>query len=227
MMDEIREGLWRWEAPHPEWHTRIEWGHRVASYAASAGPELVLVDPLVPADGEETWSALDELAARHDRVAVVVTIPYHVRSSAEVAKRYGDRVTIHGHRALSRRLPASAPFRAAVPGDEIAGGSAILQRIGNPVRYEMPVLLRPQRALAFGDAVIAIHGEARVWQLVEDDRREAWYRDRFLPTLRPLLDLPFDHLLPTHGPAILDRGREALARGLEAGPWPTRSERDA
>ena len=32
-MDEITKGVFRWTAPHPEWRTRIEWGHQVASYA--------------------------------------------------------------------------------------------------------------------------------------------------------------------------------------------------
>src|ERR671916_3517392 len=104
-MEELRDGLWRWEAPHPEWRTRIEWGHRVASYTLSAGDDLLLVDPLVP-DGEGgLWAALDRLAEGHRRVAALVTIPYHVRSCEAVRRRYGGRASVHGHSALARRLP--------------------------------------------------------------------------------------------------------------------------
>jgi hypothetical protein len=222
-MREIRDGLWRWETPHPEWRTAIEWGHEVACYAASAGDDLLLVDPLAPSEGPAPfWAWLDGLAGAHRRVAVFVTIPYHVRSSAEVARRYGDKATIHGHRALARRLPADAPFHPAEPGAELPGGASV-HAIGNPRRHELPVLLSSHEALAFGDAVVAIRDGLRVWSDAGEDR-QAWYRGRFIPSLEPLLDLRFRHVLATHGPAVLDRGKEALREALAGDPWTTRDE---
>ena len=54
--------------------------------------------------------------------------------------------------------------------------------------------------------------------------RREWYEGRFLPTLRPLLDLDFEHVLVTHGPPVIGDGRERLRRGLDAPPWSMRSE---
>jgi hypothetical protein len=217
-MDELRDGLWRWEAPHPEWRTRIEWGHRVASYAVSAGDDLVLVDPLAPDGQESFWPALDAIAERHGRVAALVTIPYHVRSCEAVWRRYRDRASVHGHPALARRLSDDVAFEPVEPGARLPGG-AIAQAIGNPRRYEMPLLLPSHEAIAFGDAIVAVGDELRVWATLEDGRRRDWYERRFLPSLRPLLELPFRHALATHGPPILDRGKEALTAALARGPW--------
>jgi hypothetical protein len=217
-MEDIRDGLWRWETPHPEWRTKIEWGHRVACYALSAGDDLVLVDPLAPADDDSFWPALDRLTERHARVAVFITIPYHVRSAADVHRRYAGKTSVHGHRAVAKRLPADVPLEAVEPGAALPGG-VTAHKIGKPRRYEMPLLLPSHGALAFGDAVVAVGGELRVWDSLDDPNRRDWYENRFLPTLRPLLDLPFRHVLATHGPPIMDRGKEALAAALEREPW--------
>jgi len=65
LMDEITEGVFRWTAPHPEWRTRVEWGHQVASYALRCKDGLSLVDPLLPPASSsalrEVQEQLDEL----------------------------------------------------------------------------------------------------------------------------------------------------------------------
>lgn len=109
------------------------------------------------------------------------------------------------------------PLNAVEPGGK-AGAVAQAQRIGSPVRQEAPLFFPDHRALAFGDAVIGIEGELRVWQSVDPDQ-ERWYRERFIPSLRPLLDLDVERVLVTHGPPILEDGRQKLADALEAGPW--------
>jgi hypothetical protein len=52
---ELKPGLWRWTAPHPEW------GDTVVSSAYVEAPDaVVLVDPLVPRDAEDGFfAALD------------------------------------------------------------------------------------------------------------------------------------------------------------------------
>ena len=47
---ELRAGLWRWTAPHPEWQEGDSWPQEVGSVYAELPDALVLVDPLVPAD---------------------------------------------------------------------------------------------------------------------------------------------------------------------------------
>jgi hypothetical protein len=217
---ELLPGLWRWTARHPEWRPHGRYGTEVASYALEVDDALVLVDPLVP-DGpeqgrDEIVDALDRLAGSRRSIAVMVTIPYHVRSAAAIHERY-DGVTVWGHPAIARRLPDGVPLEAVEPGAELFAG-ATAHPIGRPRRYEMPLLLPSHRALAFGDAVVGVDGGLRVWQDVGGERSERWYRDRFLPTLAPLTELDFERVLVTHGEPVLSRGPAELERALAAEP---------
>ena len=221
-MDEVARGIWRWTARHPEWHTRTEWGHEVASFAL-IGDGLTLVDPLLPAPGSPTRSEVDRrlerLARDAGRLDVMITIPYHARSAEELYLRYRDALptTIWGHRAVVRRLldPAT-PLSEIVPGQAVAGVALALP-IGKPRRSETPLYFAKHRALAFGDAVIGFEGALRVWQQASTDPH--WHDHVFLPTLRPLLDLDIERVLVTHGPPVLHDGREALRDAMAAPMW--------
>jgi hypothetical protein len=220
--DELAPGLWRWTARHPEWHPG-DFGSEVASFAAQAGDAagtLLLVDPLLPQEPGDVLALLDRLVT--GRVAILVTIPYHVRSSEELWRRYGERaeVTIHGHPACAKRLDAARSAFAVLEPDADGPAGVRAFAIGRPRRYEQPLLLPSHRALAFGDAVVAVGGRLRMWAAERvDERRAAWYRDRFAPTLRPLLDLGAERVLVTHGEPVLTGGSAALAAGLRAPPW--------
>ena len=52
-----------------------------------------------------------------------------------------------------------------------------------------------------------------------DERRLRFYADRFAPTVEPILAEPFDHVLATHGPAVVSTGRDALAAAIHRPPW--------
>jgi hypothetical protein len=217
-MRELTRGLWRWTARHPEWHPG-EFGREVGSYAVRAGDDTVLVDPLLPPEPGAVLSVLDDLLG--ERLAIVVTIPYHVRSAEPLWRRYRERVetTIHGHRALAKRLEDTSGFRAAEPGSDAPGG-ATFHAIGKPRRYEMPVYLGSHRALAFGDAVVEAGGELRMWSHEKVDARKArWYAERFAPSARPLLELAAERILVTHGEPVLNHGTAALATALDGAPW--------
>ena len=45
-----------------------------------------------------------------------------------------------------------------------------------------------------------------------------WYEKRYVPSFRPLLDLPVEHLLLTHGRPVLERGHAALAEAVTSPP---------
>lgn len=63
-------------------------------------------------------------------------------------------------------------------------------------------------------------GELRMWSQEEvDDRRRAFYRDRFAPTLEPLRERPVERVLVTHGPAVLADAATALAGAVDGEPW--------
>lgn len=208
---ELAEGLWRWTARHPEWHPG-EFGREVASFAVRSGRLLVLVDPLVTDDGgRAVLDLLDALAG--DQVAIVATIPYHARSAEMLAERLD--ATVHGHPATAKRF--TDPRRLT---DGPAPGGVTSHAIGRPRRFERPVHLPSHRALAFGDAIVEVDGELRMWcQEPLDSRRIDWYRDVFAPTLEPLLELDFDRVLVTHGEPVLHGGHDALRDALRRPPW--------
>jgi glyoxylase-like metal-dependent hydrolase (beta-lactamase superfamily II) len=84
----------------------------------------------------------------------------------------------------------------------------------------MPLHLPSHDALAFGDAVVEHEGALKVWASEKvDAKRERFYRERFNPTLEPLLELPFDAVLPTHGGPLLKNGKRALRKALDDPPW--------
>src|SRR5215212_5511959 len=119
-MQKLTDGLWRWTARHPEWHPG-EFGAEVACFALEADEATLLVDPLVPDDPGPMVDALDGLV--RERVAIFITIPYHVRSSEELWRRYRGEAetTIHGHRACTKRLKDESAFREILPGEPLPG----------------------------------------------------------------------------------------------------------
>jgi hypothetical protein len=190
-LQELARGLWRWTAPHPDWKPRKEeddpadWAQDVGCIAYAATETLVLIDPLVP-DGDS--SALDELARSKPRVAILTTLKWHGRSSAELVKRYDATTTVpDGVEAIE--IPGSGEtifwipeHRALVPGDRILG--------------DRPPGLRmcPQSWLRY------LKG------YTQDNLREA-LRER-------LLDLPIEMVLVSHGEPVLRDGRQELERAL-------------
>ena len=77
-------------------------------------------------------------------------------------------------------------------------------------RNETPLWLPEQRALVFADALTAPNGELRVWST-------PWHEERALPALRKLLELPFEHVVVSHGEPVHDRA--AYERALELPPY--------
>jgi hypothetical protein len=220
-VERLRDGLWRWTARHPEWHPG-EFGAEVASFAARAGDTTLLIDPLLPegeAEAPEPGPALSAIdAIVGDRLAILITIPYHVRSAEELRERYG--ATIHGHRAVAKRLGSTSRFHEFEAGAELPGGVSAYP-IGKPrQRYETPLHLPSHRALVFGDSVVEQGGALRVWAHDRvDEKVRSFYADRFNPTLEPLLELDFDAVLVTHGEPVMSGGREQLRKALDAEPW--------
>jgi hypothetical protein len=94
------------------------------------------------------------------------------------------------------------------PGQELPGGLVALY--DGRGRNETPLWLPEQRALVFADALTEREGELRVWST-------PWHQERVLPALGALLELPFEHVIVSHGEPVHDRA--AYARALELPPW--------
>jgi hypothetical protein len=71
---------------------------------------------------------------------------------------------------------------------------------------ERTLWLRSHRALVAGDSLPAAGAVPDAWLDVP--------REEYNAKLRPLLDLPLELLLPTHGDPIVDNAHEHLARAL-------------
>jgi glyoxylase-like metal-dependent hydrolase (beta-lactamase superfamily II) len=211
-LDQIAPGLWRF--------TRARNGipPSMTAYVLRDGEDTILVDPVVRGETEPLLAALDEIV--RGRVRILVTIPFHVRGSELLWRRWRDRheVTIFGHEHCASRLDDRSAFRP-LRGGETLGSGVRAHSIGQPRRAEIPFELPSHRALAFGDAVLEIDGELRVWATLDTERRRTSYEQRFRPTLAALTELDIERVLVTHGEPVLRDGARALAASLARPPW--------
>jgi hypothetical protein len=164
-------------------------------------------------------AVIDETLTR--RLAILITVPYHVRSAEELRSRYKSaaETTIHGHPACANRLEDRSAFHEIDIGEPLPAG-VTAYAIGKPRRHETPLHLPSHDALVFGDAVAESSGRLVVWASEKVDAKvERFYRERFNPTLEPLLELDFDAVLTTHGQPLMSDGKRALRDALDAKPW--------
>ena len=212
-LDEVVPGLWRFSA------ARNGVPRTITAYALRDGENTILVDPLVRGETEPLLAALDEIVRGH--VRIFVTTPFHVRQSELLWERWRDRheVSIFGHEYCATRLDDRSAFRPLRGGETLEGGVRA-HSIGRPRRAEIPFEFPSHRALAFGDTVLEIDGELRVWPRERDSARlRASYEQRLLPTLEPLTRLDVERILVTHGEPVLHDGACALAASLREPPW--------
>ncbi|HEX3331843.1 MAG TPA: hypothetical protein VHS27_18110 [Gaiellales bacterium] len=216
-VEEITTGIWRWERRPRGWRPG-EFGGRT-SYAVPLENDVLLLDPLVDGDDDPVLGVLDDVVRR--RVRILVTMPYHTRSSESLWRRYRSaKARIYGHPAVATRLGDVSGFEAVTGGGDVAG-IARFYSIGRPPRSQQPIEIPAVRALVFGDAVVETGGgELRVWEapLDSEDRRR-WWHTRYQPTLQPLAALDIDHVLVTHGQPTIGDGKAALQHALELAPW--------
>ena len=191
--------MWGWTARHPDWQADQGWDEDVWCWYAETDEATLLIDPLVPSDEEARfWQGLDaDVERRGVPVHVLLTAPHHRRSSDRVAERYGGRIW-DGDGPLPPRVRTFT--------------------VEHPQPVERPLWLEPHRALAFGDALTTLPRELPVWRDLRWPDREAWYHERLIPSLRPLLELPVEHVLVGHGPPIVGGGVAELRAALERRP---------
>jgi glyoxylase-like metal-dependent hydrolase (beta-lactamase superfamily II) len=204
---ELATGVWHWEARHPDWTPdqggQDGWGPEVSSYAVDDGERLLLFDPLAPP------REIDELAAGRE-TAVVLTCAWHERDARSLLERLGAPVFVP-------RPDEGSPDVAWLQAGDTAQGHFISAGDRLPVGVEafagwlpndVVLWVESRRAVIVGDTLIDRGGglEIPVAWLPEGTTRE-----RVAETLRPLLDLPVELVLPTHG-APTDRA--GLERAL-------------
>ena len=184
-VDELAPGLWRWTASHPDWKEGDDWEREVGCVYYEAPEATVLIDALVPHDRERFLEALDrDVERRGLPVAVLLTVPWHERSSPELVERY----------AATNKVPVGVePF-------------------GVPEVDETLWWLPEHGTVVAGDALVGGADGIRVCPDSWLDERSSPTSLR--AALRPLLDRPIERILVSHGEPVLLGGHAALERAL-------------
>jgi len=200
---DVAVGLWIWRLEHPRWKPRQGWEPLVSSTCVESRGETLVLDPLTPpADAAEVWARLDARSP----TAVVVLKPDHVRHVDLFVRRYRTRA--FGPRLFFREDIPETELEFIEPGSQLPGGLVALY--DGRGRNETPLWLPEQRALVFADALTAPGGELRVWASPS-------HKQRALPALRELLELPFERVIVSHGEPV--HTRAAYERALGLAPW--------
>jgi hypothetical protein len=196
---ELAAGLYRWTAPHPAWRPGAapgspdDWPKLVGSVLYEPGEGAVLIDPLLPPPGEQRELLLGWLDERLEGrpVSILTTIRHHRRDRDLLAARYAGR--------------SGRAWNAVPPGVE-----------PKPLRGagETDYWLPGAGALVFGDRLL---GDGRGGAMLCP---ESWLREVSVDRaglahqMRPLIELPVELLLVSHGEPVLRDGRAALARAI-------------
>jgi hypothetical protein len=205
-VERVADGLWRWTG------YREEWKQEVGCVYVETPDAICLFDPLVPPEDRATFlEALDRDVARLGLpVHVLVTVFWHARSSAELADRYAAEVWAPSRARAAVERRTGGAIRAFRPGDALPGG---IEAHATARVNEVVLFLPAYRTLWAGDVILGA-----------DDGSLHLCPDSWLPgqvdqqalrsSLLPLLELPVEHVLVSHGRSALGTGGEALRRML-------------
>ena len=221
-MRELGQGLWHWQAPHPDWRPSEPWDRNVSSYAIDDGERLLLFDPLgVP-------SEIEALAAERE-TAIVLTAPWHERDAQRLVEQLGvpvftplpdtaqDLMDMYGLTAeqagdgspdlvwLLREKKGEA--RPYAPGQRLPFGADVFP--GHKAN-DTVLWVESQHAVISGDTLVEF---GRGLEINERWLRPGVTREEIADGLRPLLELPVEHVLATHGGPT---DRAALERALSS-----------
>jgi hypothetical protein len=187
---EVAPGLRRWTALHEEWR------EEVASVAVETDDGLVLIDPIDPPRG----------VRRPDHI--LLTVFWHSRSAGGL-----DAPRIWASKRGARRLRN----RGVEVTDTIENGAALpgdLAAFATARESEFVFWLPRQKAVVVGDVLLGAGAKPRA---TSDSLRlcpERWLgkssHDELRRSLRPLLELPVERVLVSHGEPVLGAAKRAL-----------------
>ncbi len=207
-MRELRPGLWHWEAPHADWRDGEPWDPVVSSYAIDDGGRLLLFDPMTP-PGE-----INALVADRE-TAVVLTCPWHERGTEGLVERLGLPVytplpdtaeyLMQTYGLTAEQAGDGSPdlvwllkegrgdARPYAAGDRLPVG---VEAFPGQKPNDMVLWIESHAAVIAGDTLVdfgdGLHINPR-WL------SPAVTREQVVEGLRPLLELPVEHMLATHG----------------------------
>jgi hypothetical protein len=195
-VEEVAPGLHRWTARHEEWQ------EDVGSLALQTEDGRVLIDPIEPPP---------EL---RDAEHVLLTIFWHYRTTPKLHAR---------HIWASRRTVKALANRGVAVTDPIARETKLpggVQAFPTARHGELAYWLPAQRALAVGDVLLGAGAKPRPSDVPLRLCPESWLGKSTHADLRrsllPLLELPVQRVLVSHGRPVLRGGKRALAHVLQA-----------
>jgi glyoxylase-like metal-dependent hydrolase (beta-lactamase superfamily II) len=190
---QVAPGLRRWSALHDEWR------EEVASLAVDTDEGLVLIDPIDPPRG----------VARPDHV--LLTVFWHGRSVGGLTAEHVWASKRGVRRLRNRGVDVTDTIEdGALPG----GIRAFPTARDSEVVYWLP----RQKAVVVGDVLLGAGAKPNA---TDDPLRlcpERWLGKAshadLRRSLRPLLELPVQRVLVSHGEPVLRAGKRALAAVL-------------
>ena len=193
-MDELAPGLRRWTA----WHE--DWQEEVGSIALESDDGLILIDPLDP----------PPRIGRPEHV--LLTVFWHYRTTTDVKTKHvwASRRTV---KALQNRgVTVTDPIATGV---ELPGGVLAFETARHG---ELVYWLPDQRALVAGDVLLGAGAKPRATDEPLRLCPERWLGQAthadLRRSLRPLLDLPVQRVLVSHGRPVLRAGKRVLEQLL-------------
>ena len=182
--------LRRWTAPH------ADWGEHVGCVAVDTDDGLVFIDPLEPPPG----------LGRPDHV--LITVFWHGRGTREL----GAAHVWSSGRAARPLANRGIEVTDRLAGAPLPGGIVALP----PARAgEVVYWLPDHRAVVVGDVLLGAgakpHPTTEPLRLCPEHWLGAKSHDELRESLRPLLALPVEQVLVSHGQPVESGGGEALA----------------
>jgi len=198
-VNEIRPGLYHWQATHPRIQVEVS-----SYYVADSG---TLIDPMIPPEGTDWFEGAG--APRR----IVLTNRHHYRQSDELRNEFDCPVLCH--EAGLHEFEGGPKVEGFRFGDELAAGITALE-VGAICPEETALHIELHEGmLAFADGVIR-YGELGFVsdRLLGEDAEEV--KRGLRESLARLLDRDFDSLLFAHGEPLLGGGKEALRNFIGA-----------
>ncbi len=207
-MRELEPGLWHWKAPHPQWRPSEPWDQAVSSYAIDDGRRLLLFDPIaVPTE-------IEELAADRE-MAIVLTAPWHEREARSLVERL-DVPVFTPLPDTAEHLMETFGLTAEQAGDGSPDVMWLLKEgIGEAHVYaagdrldagvevfpgekpnDMVLWIESHGAIVAGDTLVDF---GRGLEINPRWLGPDMTATRVVAGLRPLLEMPVEHVLATHG----------------------------
>ncbi len=189
-LEQAAPGLRRWTAWHPEWR------QEVGAVGVDTPDGLVLADPIDPPP--------EVRSPAH----VLLTVFWHARSGGELDPEHVWAHTRGVRKLKNRGVVVTDPFEAD---PELPGGIKALPtaRVGE-VMYWLP----QQKALVVGDALPGAgakpHATSEPLRLAPENWLEGATTKQLVKSLLPVLDLPVERILVSHGDPVLQGGKDVL-----------------